>query len=641
MAILNKYKKKWKTNLFLRKDNYYDFVLSLDNAHTVLLDGNLTERCLVNNIDTNKEECIPDGETLMSDGEHSYEHAYNDNLTLKNIGFTGIDTSLIEFDKDTITTDKVINLVQNTVLQIDSGDTRLQLFPVGGNTKLYDYPCEVARDGEGETGTTYYKLNGGFLQGFYKTCDNAYEILPQYINGAWNLEFVIRPRSDYQESGNTLNAMYPNNKGIFFYMGTRAENKFVEYYDCDLSKYPLRTYTGETTAQTVTTGDTNPILTSEGHEILNEHTYDITTDNGYLIYDRTCDGFTTDTWKRGDTLRLTLEDRNIDVNLFLLMNRTCTGLTTDDFEEYLKEHPELRRNEKCDIKKDLIKNAFALKVNDDFSIGYKYLIRDCDNEEGWSIKEENGLPNAIKDGEWNVINVMFKILDGGTDKCGVPLGERKMKMYIYVNGYLKFVSQELPEFDFRELNDYCDKQEGVAFNISLGGGTQGLMESVWLDKMYGSEHIFPLEANYAGSFIGDIRSFKFYDCQLQYNEIKNNYLFETSKQEEPKEDMVKDDIIYFGFNIDFNDVPLHGGQMKATKSIRNKYVTTSEFDDAHFYVVLSKKYIGSIPYQFTCGGAPIVMFEKDEVIGGKLCTVYESGEIYAPGTELIILSDNA
>lgn len=635
MAILNKYKKKWKTILSLRKDNYYDFVLSLDNASTVLLDGDLTERCLINYIDTNNPECIINNTLLVSDSEHNYENAVNNNLTLDNIGFTGIDTSLVRFDKDTITDEEFIDLVKNTTLQISSGDTRLQLQPVSGNTKLYDYPCEIASDGA--SGDTYYKLNGGFLQGFYKTCDNNYDVLPQYINGAWNLEFVIRPRSDYQESGNTLNTMYPENKGIFFYMGTRAENKFAEYYGCDLSEFPLRTYTGET----VTSGETNEVITtSEGHDILNGNTYDVATDNGYLIYNRTCDGYTTYTWKQGDFLRLTENNRNISENLFLLMNRTCNGLTTDKLEDYVKEHPEVLKNDKCDIKKDLIGNAFALKVNENGSIGYKYLIKDCDNENGWPIKEENGFPGTIQDGVWNVINVMFKILDGGVDDCGVPLGERKMKMYIYVNGYLKFVSQELPEFNFRELNDYCDKQEGVAYNISLGGGTQGLIESVWLNKMYGSEHIFPLEQNFAGSFIGDIRSFKFYDCQLQYNEIKNNYLFETVNQEKPEEDMVKDDIIYFGFNIDFRDVPVHGNQMKANKSIRNKYMATSEFDDAHFYVVISKKYIGSIPYQFTCGGAPMVMFEKDEVIDGKLCTVYESGEIYAPGTELIILSDN-
>jgi hypothetical protein len=235
MAILNKYKKKWKTSLLLRKDRYYDFVLSLDNAPTILLTGNLTKKCLISYIDTNNPACIIDNGLLFSSNDYVYDKAINDDLSLKNIGFTGIDTSLVPFDVDSATTEDFANIVQNTTLDIVSGDTRLQLAPVSGNTKLYSYPCEIVSETDNTSGETYYKLNGGFLQGFYKTCDDKYQVLPQFINGAWNLEFVIRPRTDYVESGgtaNTLNMMYPDNAGIFFYMGTRAENKFVEYFGC-------------------------------------------------------------------------------------------------------------------------------------------------------------------------------------------------------------------------------------------------------------------------------------------------------------------------------------------------------------------------------------------------------------------------
>ena len=639
MAILNKYKKKWKTLLLLRKDRYDDFVLSLDNTKAVPLDGKLTEDCLISYIDTNNPECIIDGSLLFSDSKHNYENAINDNVSLTNIGFTGIDTSIVPFDKDNVDMDEFIDIVQMSALDITSGDTRLQLLPVSGNTKLYDYPCGVVS----ESGDTYYKLNGGFLQGFYKTCDGKYEVLPQYINNAWNLEFVIRPRSDYQESGNTINNIYPENSGIFFYMGTRAENKFVEYFGCkDIDKYPLREVSGDTSVETSseTLKDIPLLTTSEGHIAESGIEYDITTDNAYLIYDRTCDGYTTDTWTRGDTLRLTLKHRDIEDNLYTLMNRTCRGFTTNSLEKYLEKHPEKYTKNKCNIIGDLIGNAFALKVNEDGSVGYKYLIRDCNNEDKFSIAEENGFPGLIKNGEWNVINVMFKILNGEVDKCGVPLGERRMKIYIYVNGYLKFVSKELPEFNFRELNDFCDKQEGVAFNISLGGGTQGLIESVWFNKMTGSKHIFPLEQNFAGSFIGDIRSFKFYDCQLQYNQIKNNYLFENKNEITPIPEMVKNNILYYGFDISYEHVITNGVQEPATKELRSKYITTSEYDDAHFYVIISKNYIGTKPLQFTCGGAPMVMSETEITIYNTPCIVYESGEIYATGTELLILSDN-
>ena len=104
--------------------------------------------------------------------------------------------------------------------------------------------------------------------------------------------------------------------------------------------------------------------------------------------------------------------------------------------------------------------------------------------------------------------------------------------------------------------------------------------------------------------------------------------------------MVKNNILYYGFDVDYVNVVINGKQMKASKDIRTLYSVKSDYDDAHFYVVISKKYVGTKPTQFTCGGAPMVMFQDDVIIGGVACTVYESGEIYAPETELLILSDN-
>ena len=45
-------------------------------------------------------------------------------------------------------------------------------------------------------------------------------------------------------TGNTLNTVYPNNEGFFYYMGTRAENKFWDVFSGETgyttsSGYPL------------------------------------------------------------------------------------------------------------------------------------------------------------------------------------------------------------------------------------------------------------------------------------------------------------------------------------------------------------------------------------------------------------------
>jgi hypothetical protein len=94
-----------------------------------------------------------------------------------------------------------------------------------------------------------------------------------------------------------------------------------------------------------------------------------------------------------------------------------------------------------------------------------------------------------------------------------------MKIYIYVDGFLVFVSKELPALSFRALDDTYHKQEGVPYNLSVGGGTQGLMEEIFPDYYRASDYILPLERDFGGSFIGDMKYFIFYGCHLPFNDI--------------------------------------------------------------------------------------------------------------------------
>ena len=41
------------------------------------------------------------------------------------------------------------------------------------------------------------------------------------------------------------------------------------------------------------------------------------------------------------------------------------------------------------------------------------------------------------------------------------------------------------------------------------------------------EYVLPLEKEFAGTFIGFIKSFKIYNCILDINEIRENYDFEA------------------------------------------------------------------------------------------------------------------
>ena len=566
--ILNKYK-RWKPRLIINRDRELDFVLSQDNSHTVEIDGELTKRCLISYIDTNIDGCIDEDGNLSSSSGFTYENYLNNDVKLDDFGFTGIDNGRILYD-NTITLDEFIGVLTGSSLELENGDAKLHLYPAQGNSKYYNYQAEVMQDDRDR----YYAFKGGFMQGFYKLNGFDYEVLPANIERCWNLEFVIRPRTDYEESGMTLNMEHPENKGIFFYIGTRSENKFGRFNGEDLTKYPFRPgfedncfdlcekdkdKSGTTRddllllydflfAQPIDaslcdknckdcgeSGGTESSLTScaieietsNGHKLDNKRYFEVTTDNKFLIFDRTKDGYTVNTWDDDDAVIVINQEMFPGKdNLFLLMNRGKSGYTVNTIDGYFDSIT--GQSKDYSIMADVKDNAFALKVNEDGSVGYRYLIKDCDAESGYSVKSENTFPGIVENDKWSTINVMFKILDGGVDKCGNSLGNRKMKIFIYVNGYLKLVSQELPEFRFRELNEYFDKQEGVPFNISLGGGTQGLAESMWTDNYkHPYCRVLPIEENFGGTFIGDLRSFKFYNCQLQYNEIKNNALFEN------------------------------------------------------------------------------------------------------------------
>jgi hypothetical protein len=180
--------------------------------------------------------------------------------------------------------------------------------------------------------------------------------------------------------------------------------------------------------------------------------------------------------------------------------------------------------------RDLYRNAFSLQVRDDGSIGFNYLVRDCDSEEE-NVKIESGFSKSgiIAENEWVTVHVAIKPIGivYGKDTVATSFSQ-KMMIYIYVNGKLVYVSDELPTFNFKELEDMPDKQEGVPFNISVGGGTQGLADVIYMDyKKLPDKQLF-LEKYFGGSFIGYFKSFKVYSCALSLSEIRNNFQYEKN-----------------------------------------------------------------------------------------------------------------
>jgi hypothetical protein len=99
----------------------------------------------------------------------------------------------------------------------------------------------------------------------------------------------------------------------------------------------------------------------------------------------------------------------------------------------------------------------------------------------------------------------------------------------YPKEAIKFFKQdELPMIDLRKLNEIDEKQETVPYNISLGGGTQGLINVVLPNYMIDPYRKYPLEKHFAGTFIGYFKSFKMYDGNLESFDIFNNFKYEMN-----------------------------------------------------------------------------------------------------------------
>lgn len=481
----------------IEEHEYWD--MHLNESYNGSMSNN--NECLISSINTEAPECI-NGDELLSLSDFFYKNGCYNGITLSNIGYTGVDNGLIYYKKDTITNEQFYKIYTNSEYKIESGDTRLHLHKVNGNSGMYDYPTSLNDDGS-------IKLNGGFYQGFFRS-DNDYSVLPSEIGigHEWNLNFTLR-KVDYEpESNKTLNDKHPSNKGIFFYIGTRAENKWIYLYDnlemsgitfgnCEIEDeddYIFDLVEDEMVLSSQT------FETKSGMELSSANDEYILSDNKFLIFDRTPSGITISNYNENDTVMLSYKKHfKNDINLFLYMNRTPSGYTVNDIDS-LEEKQYKYDNEI--FYSDIKNNAFALFIDDNGAIGYKYLVKSCnqENENGYEILSGKSYDNIIENDKWYHIKVRFKGYANG------------MVLMFYVNGKLKYITKKLPKFDLKKLNELKEKQEGVAFNISLGGGTQGLAETIMPEYTMNPTQSFPLEDNFAGTFIGDIKGFNFNIC---------------------------------------------------------------------------------------------------------------------------------
>lgn len=572
--------------LKLNNSDYWDFYLANDgdgNDCDTLLSGS----CFVIWYDFNNP--------LIYSGDSIYSLVYwtgatNNGYELNTIGLTGIDNGLVTFDKlsgDT-SNDSLLSALTTSVLVINSGDTRMVMNSVSGSCSGLTYNILT---NSGETEGNFVDLMGGFYQGFYKLDGYDYEVLPNRVNHSWSGEFWVKPYSK-ATSGVTLNDIYPNNKGIFFYMGTRAENKFWnEWYGSDTGCTSGCTSSACTSGETVSTWCTIPkevdvmivgdygvgiplsppqikieLITNEfliygrGSGNRNFITYTGATGSIEYEYDENHEQYNVNCrcsrctgpqdglgYKRagnydGNGLpvgRIKMVEANFN-NPFLVYGRAsksgcgkCVGPqdgfgneTVASFSGFSKPQTEL------DYNLDIIDNALGFRIKDDGSIGYRLLTvtggcQTINGERkyisGITIEEKYSMSGLVSFDEWNYIVVKF-ITDYKTDCELKSVNKRKGKLMFYINGKLKYVIEEFDEFVARRLDEYKDKQIGVPFNFSIGGGSQGLIESQTFGGLDYNDRGLPIQTNFSGSFIGGLGDFKFNICDLKYCNIQLNYL---------------------------------------------------------------------------------------------------------------------
>ena len=603
-----------KFDLKLSNSDYWDLFLAPDGSPIPPSTGLMSGSCFVVWYDFNNPSIYPDSATTASTifSLVTWTGATNTGYTFNTIGLTGIDNGLVPYIKDPFDSSNQ-NLVQaltGSSLILASGDTRLIMTLVTGTTGQYVYPTQRIIDPTGTFGD-YMQFCGGFYQGYYKIDGSTYEILPTRVNQAWAAEFWINPQDTCSSSGTTLNDVYSDNKGFFFYMGTRAENKFWNQF--------AGNDTGCTSACTVTSACTGSTSISPFCTVLKESDITLIGDYGFgiplnppqveielitnqfLIYGQATDARAPRLTGATDTMILsaitnTSPGRHAGCNPtspygYLIDNgAACNMVSTDGLGTYQAWNYDgngipvakqrevitdyrnpfliygrgsgfisgncacyyctgpndgLGKDTVCtysgktslqgyiDYNEDIIDNALGFRIKDDGSIGFRLLTvtGTCYTAStgerlytsGVTVHEAYSAPNMVLPSQWQYVVIRF--VTNYMDDCDLKYAKpRTGKLMFYVNAKLKFIVDEFPEFVAKRLNEYRAKQVGVPFNFSLGGGSQGLIDSQTFDGLDMDDRGLPIEKNFGGSFIGGISQFKFNICDLDYAGIQYNYL---------------------------------------------------------------------------------------------------------------------
>ncbi len=424
----------------------------------------------------------------------------------------------------------------------------------------------------------YQELYGGFYQGFYKLNGYDYEVFPDRVNKGWTAEMVLKPRieDEYFIDNSTqeyLNGKYPKNSGTFFFFGTRAENKF--YHNVSGSPLSDSGYTRSTEdlscIQSCACSDTG---------VTNANCVTVYPDSGYTtIHNLTCNCGCNST----EQIPLPETDPKFDVlsNALSLRFDGCP-LNPSVAVKYIKITGDCVTTGLCETTGVTFQTGYTITEIISQPI-YDICGLSCGdtNEERWVMisavferyrtiencdLENLGGLNDLRTvtTQWSLDGQSYKLISppethpGSVQEPKIykinfnkkwfdELDYRLGTLKLYVNGYLFMVIEDFEEIIPRELTTEKEKQVGVPFNISFGGGTQGLHENLIFSGCSAPNgpyiqdpELFPnnilsattlsalttnilMEQNFGGSFMGGISQFRMYTEPLSSPQIQHNF----------------------------------------------------------------------------------------------------------------------
>jgi len=498
----------------LDKSEYYDFVLTDD------------EKIFYRDTDNYKLFSVDVTQSLSSISGFTQ----NEDVTLKNISLVGYDNGLLPLP---------ITGTTGVTFTISSGST-FTLYPVTGYMRNVKYDIDVT--------TGYTQLNGGFYQGLFKLHGYPVEYLPTRMRKGWTVNMLLRmPISNI--TGPTLNNIFDDTFGFIYYIGTRAENKFETLIPVVVSS--LTENYGFDFVDGPSSGYTQTTITNYGDEWVGTGT-----STGSTFIPLVSSLFTNPYYDgefvvtSGDTYQA--QPLALSGNTYNGHFKVINGIIYDSYGNVLT-YDEKYVN--------IIDNAFGIRITTGGNIGYRTIYatdpcytgatqdvsgitinsfvdytRACDN---FTVKkiitkyftiEESYTKTSVIDlyglGFLNVTVVYQRDITYDTD-CQLEYGKYKNgTLLICLNGFVVYRNPNVHEVIPHELDTDKRLQEGVPFNISFGGGTQGLYDAVFPDT--GSTTGYTtgtttgiLDTFFAGTFTGRVNFIDMYSIPLYITEIRS------------------------------------------------------------------------------------------------------------------------